>query len=584
MLQRVSHAGVEFDVDERGLLDVRAGGALLADRVYLAVRTPDWSTVAPHVADLGVAETSDGARVTAMGWHRSAEAELEWRWVAEVSSAGLRFELDGAYLRRSTLAKAGLCVHHNLDQCRGRPYRAYRDGSVQRGALPDGIGRGGAIRELFDPYDRLEVDLTGFVLRHDFSGDLFEMQDHRNWMDYDLKSYGTPLSVPWPVVHERGESIRQSVRITAQGGGGPSPAAPQAETRVRATADPMRWAPVIASRVPLDLDPAEPPWELASLGLGRIVVDVDASGPSSDRIAAADRLAADLGAGLELATVIDLARVDEWIESVSRLALANLRRVRVAPLDGLSPGALPVAPRVEPLLSVGPSSSFAELNTIRPGLPAGVGVHIPLSPAFHVCDSRSLLRNLRSLPDLRAAVREIYPDAEASFGPISLIPDGGPYACGADDGGRFSSVDERLHTGFGAVWTLGVLAGLADRRRAVACLHDAWGPSGILGPADTMLRRLVALLGSHPDGWFALEADSWTVAALAADTDECRLVVLGSLGDRDERVVLEGAAGWEVAERPLAGADEPGWRACEAVVELPAGDLAVLRSARLATP
>ena len=46
-----------------------------------------------------------------------------------------------------------------------------------------------------------------------FTGDVFEMEDQRNWTDASFKTYGTPLWLPFPVLVEAGHEVHQTVVI-----------------------------------------------------------------------------------------------------------------------------------------------------------------------------------------------------------------------------------------------------------------------------------------------------------------------------------------------------------------------------------
>ena len=50
-----------------------------------------------------------------------------------------------------------------------------------------------------------------------FAGDLFEMEDQRNWTDGSFKIYGTPLSLPFPVEIRAGDRVRQRVTMSLEG-------------------------------------------------------------------------------------------------------------------------------------------------------------------------------------------------------------------------------------------------------------------------------------------------------------------------------------------------------------------------------
>ena len=48
------------------------------------------------------------------------------------------------------------------------------------------------------------------------NGDVFEMEDQRNWSDASYKTYVRPLSLPWPYVMEQGVVNRQSVELSIE--------------------------------------------------------------------------------------------------------------------------------------------------------------------------------------------------------------------------------------------------------------------------------------------------------------------------------------------------------------------------------
>src|SRR5262249_21605845 len=49
------------------------------------------------------------------------------------------------------------------------------------------------------------------------TGDLFEMEDQRNWIDASFKTFCTPLRLPFPVEVAAGTRVRQSVRLMLRG-------------------------------------------------------------------------------------------------------------------------------------------------------------------------------------------------------------------------------------------------------------------------------------------------------------------------------------------------------------------------------
>jgi hypothetical protein len=69
------------------------------------------------------------------------------------------------------------------------------------------------------------------------------MQDHRNWIDGNFKSYGTPLSVGFPFDSTDDQRIRQVLTIGFRGAVPDEPAA--GDTTIAVAADPAGPLPAI---------------------------------------------------------------------------------------------------------------------------------------------------------------------------------------------------------------------------------------------------------------------------------------------------------------------------------------------------
>ena len=107
-------------------------------------------------------------------------------------------------------ARIGICVLHAPAEHRGRAYRASGEGRVTTGTIPDLIApqrfERGIPLALFPPYDELAIAMAhGGEVRFSFEGDLFEMEDQRNWTDASFKSYSTPFALGTSHRARRGE-------------------------------------------------------------------------------------------------------------------------------------------------------------------------------------------------------------------------------------------------------------------------------------------------------------------------------------------------------------------------------------------
>ena len=61
------------------------------------------------------------------------------------------------------------------------------------------------------------VVVPGLEAEVRFTGETFEIEDHRNWTDASYKIYGTPLALPFPVEIKQATKVTQSVAITLRG-------------------------------------------------------------------------------------------------------------------------------------------------------------------------------------------------------------------------------------------------------------------------------------------------------------------------------------------------------------------------------
>src|SRR5207253_4092377 len=133
------------------------------------------------------------------------------------------YRMDGEALSAFPYAKIGICIHQPIDESAGRPYRGRGPDGEVGGILPDLIGpqihvTDGTDLPLFDPVDHLEIDTPGGgTVAFDFEGDLFEMEDQRNWTDGSFKIYSTPARLGYRFEATAAQRIRQQVTVRIRG-------------------------------------------------------------------------------------------------------------------------------------------------------------------------------------------------------------------------------------------------------------------------------------------------------------------------------------------------------------------------------
>jgi hypothetical protein len=153
-----------------------------------------------------------------------------------------------------------------------------------------------------------------------FAGDVFKMEDQRNWTDASFKTYSRPLARPFPYRIGPGERVRQSVTIEARTSSGP----------IRSETGPARIAliaggvfPSIAVGAATAPDPAPDPDDTKPVG-SEVLVELDPGSPTwraALRIAAGNGLPFDVRFILGLATTVTplfhALGTEQLIESVA---------------------------------------------------------------------------------------------------------------------------------------------------------------------------------------------------------------------------------------------------------------------------
>jgi hypothetical protein len=220
---------------ELGSGDVRAGldgpdlryvgvrGAEQLRRLYVAVRDPDWNTVPGSYSAIRVTDAGARFHVGFEAAHKQGAVDFRWEGRITVEETVLTYEMRGTAQTAFSYNRIGCCVLHPPTHG-GRPYRARTPEGEVSGRLPELIApqriEDGALRPVFPSFSELVLPAWGGEpgVRFVFEGDLFEMEDQRNWTDGSFKTYSTPISlgVPWRAVAGQPFGQRVTMHVEAR--------------------------------------------------------------------------------------------------------------------------------------------------------------------------------------------------------------------------------------------------------------------------------------------------------------------------------------------------------------------------------
>jgi hypothetical protein len=488
------------------LRHVRLGAVELAQRIYMAVRDEGWNTVPGTYSDLQLDIDEDHFRVELVGRHRYGDLDYEWKGTIIGTPDGtISYAMEGVTHSTFRYNKIGFNVHHPLPESVGQPYRARTSRTSEvSGTLPEIIDpqriENGTLTAMFAPYGSLTIVLKGGVeVQFDFEGDLFEMQDHRNWTDANYKSYGTPLAVPYPMDAQPGQELHQKVTVSVIKAPDPVPQRP-GQPRVELGRPLGRGLPSLG--VGLSSQGGVPTEREATLlrnvHLDHVRVDLHLNDSSyRDELERAVQTARGIGAGLELALFVSRNAEDELIQFASLIqridvairqvlvleeaeGFSTFRTMTPAPLTRLARERLGSAlPGV--LFAGGTDQFFTELNRDWSQIDAADAIVYSLNPQVHAADDSSLMENLQGQADTVRSTRHFCGDRPIFVSPITFVGRTGPFPAGPPEpGGLPGQVDVRQASLFGAAWTVGAISELAEVGAGSLTFFEATGWRGIM--------------------------------------------------------------------------------------------------------
>src|SRR6202042_3415275 len=196
------------------LRTMRYEGHEVLRAIAYVVRDSDWGTYNPEISDYRLDQSKDAFAVTYNGRCTSANPPQSLHYQARItgnSQGNLLFEVVAEPLTPFLTARCGFAILHPIDGIAGQPAIVeHVDGSQEHAAFPDLISPAQPFKDIRAIQHHVTPAITA---RCRMNGDIFEMEDQRNWSDASYKTYVRPLSLPWPYVMEQGVTNRQSVEL-----------------------------------------------------------------------------------------------------------------------------------------------------------------------------------------------------------------------------------------------------------------------------------------------------------------------------------------------------------------------------------
>ena len=438
--QTLTAGRLSVEFDGAALRSIRWKGYEVLRGIAFVVRNTHWGTYAPRIAGLDIRQRMGSFEVAYEGRVEGPDGQFCYAAKIEADGSGrLWFMAQGRSPGGFCTNRTGFVVLHPIEGAAGRALEVgHTDGTITRTAFP----------ELVSPHQpafgiaRLRHESApGLSAAVRFTGDAFEMEDHRNWTDASFKTYVRPLSRGYPYRIEAGETLSQEVELVVTGGA-PS-ISPLADTVID-----VHWGEPEEGRMPgiglyADEDVLSSGWErldaIAGLGASYVQARVDLS--HSDSVKRLDQslgLARTCRCPLQLDVIIpgtapvpELTPLVSWVANAhpppEALFVIPHRDFRSRPAGNAPSGEagadaiLDAVRRLFPGLRCvgGMPTGFAELNRNRP--PPGIDMATHATQAVvHAADDASVMETLEALPSLIATTRSFIGAVPYRIGPATI--------------------------------------------------------------------------------------------------------------------------------------------------------------------
>lgn len=476
-------------------------------RIYVAIRDHNWDTILPQLSDVQIEQEDDAFRITYDVENKAADVDFVWKGTITGDVDGtITFSMDGEARSAFRRNRIGFCVLHPMGLA-GLPCRIEKvDGTIEESAYPIAIAPqllvDGEIKPVapFNNMRAVSYEVTADVEAEvRFEGEIFEMEDQRNWTDASYKTYGTPLSQPFPVEVPAGTKISQRITLTLNTQDEPKTekldATTQPLTLEISSADtrplPQIGLGVASHRESLNAGELE---RLKSLNLSHLRADIDLTHPDyKSALRRATDEAQALGVSLELALFL----TDAAAEELQRFATVV---ERVKPPIGAylifhkteastSAQWVDLARRYlsDAKIGAGTNAYFTDLNRGRPPVDVLDLVCYSINPQVHAFDNASLVETLEAQATTVGSTRQFTDGLPIAVTPVTLLARFNPNATGPEPepapGELPTQVDVRQMSLCGAGWTLGSVKYLSESGASSVTYYETSGWRGVMETA-----------------------------------------------------------------------------------------------------
>ena len=563
---RAGPLSMVFDADNAFLRYVRLGKHEVLRGINAPIRNKSWGTVPPDVSNVKLEDHGDRFRLTFDVNCHEGDVDFFWRGTIDGNSAGkLVFTFDGEARSTFLRNRIGFCLLHGPSAA-GKPCRVVTvDDEMVEGHFP-------ALISPHQPFKNIRTvshEVTaGIWARVRLEGDIFEMEDQRNWTDASFKTYCTPLDLPRPVRVSKGTKILQKMELVLEGDhqliramsakvDGPLVLTIDQDQGARQEPLPGIGLQISSQASTLSETALN---RLSALNLDHVRVDLTPSHDSSSGLLRraterANALGVTLHVGLHLGDQPEqeLAKLSAELETIRPPVSAWLILSTNKDVLQLARRYVSGAP-----VGVGVNTHFTELNRDRPDVSTIDLVAYGFNPQGHAVDDLSLIETLPIQGDTVRSARQFIGDLPLLISPITLRaqepkPEPPSNQLPLD-------VDKRQWSLLNACWTLGSVKYLAEEGVESLTYFETVGWKGVM--ESQAGSPLAERFGSEPGTVFPVyhvlcdmgefaggavrrtsSSDPLSVIGFALEKGRRSRLIVANMTNRAQHVTIRGISG-----------------------------------------
>lgn len=495
---------LSLDIDGGKLRNIAWHGVELIRAFDYPIRDRNWGTIA-------VTTDNENIEQNANEWSykrafTSVDGQLAGQLIANGDHTGkLTVEVSFTASSDYETARTGFTVLHPIKGLAGGNVAVtHGDGRSEPSIFPKEITPSQPVYDMAG----LTYSIDGATAEIIFEGEIFEMEDQRNWTDASYKTYCRPLGWPRPYLIKKGETLSQKISVSFSGDASDGSIGSAFAAEMFGAADEQERMPDVL----LVLEAAFLPNSDALLTTQKLEVPrVSARVTNEDECNTVLKGIKSLGVPFDFEVIVpnNTGAAAEQLAQIAKVCSdlgLQPEHVIAAPEDymksyqpdgewpeGLTPQAsVALCKKAFPdaMIGGGGLTNFTEFNRCRPNPRDCDFITHSTTAIVHAADDTSVFETLEAQPNVYASAQGIAPDVAYRLGLVSIAFRSNPYgpaplANPEQIRLEMAQADPRQRGLFAASWMVGAMSATHGFNIESLSLATPVGPLGVVYRSET---------------------------------------------------------------------------------------------------